>query len=733
MIKRLLKTALALLVFMSIGFDLHSQSWNINGNAGTDPNVHFVGTTDLKALRFRTNNSTRMSLTTGGRVGIGITSPLFRLDVRGGSINTDSLYRIRSISVLSMNNSNQIQIGDNFTSVGIGTSTPSSNLEVVGSFASSSISSEEIIASKNITIDDGNGGLTQVPIIRLDPNIGGINISNPAGSTDISAGFMNLSGDLFCSTLTAASLVGDGSGITNIDPSQLFNSSGLSGNLLISNGSGFSLVSLSGDASLSSNGDLQLSPGVVGSLEISDNSVGTADIQSNSITGTKIALGGDAQGDIMYYNGLDYTRLPAGSSGQVLKIIAGIPFWSTDLSGLTGTGLSSNKLTAWNGSQLINSNVSNTASGIAVVGELTTTNDIAIGTIIAGLGNGQQPSNTVFGSSALLSNSTGVNNSIFGNFAGQAITTGSENTAMGVGTLRLSPNGTGNTAVGFAAGDVFNFATGNTLIGANANANTNNLTNSTALGFGATITASNQVRIGNAEVNSIGGIVNWTSLSDGRVKREIKENVPGLDFILQLRPVTYRLDFDNMKQITGTDNMLGKGDKTVYTGFIAQEVESAASNLGFDFSGVDRSKNNGDLYGLRYAEFVTPLVKAVQELAKQNEELLKMVEELKRGNMQGGSIRIETNGAGAEILLGQNIPNPADNSTIIPFSIPTNCKSASILITDHATGRAIKAVPLSCKDTHLMLDAGSLASGTYSYSLFVDGVSIDTKQMVIVK
>jgi hypothetical protein len=51
-----------------------------------------------------------------------------------------------------------------------------------------------------------------------------------------------------------------------------------------------------------------------------------------------------------------------------------------------------------------------------------------------------------------------------------------------------------------------------------------------------------------------------------------------------------------------------------YTGFIAQEVERAAAELGFDFSGVDKPKNERDLYGLRYAEFVVPLVKAVQEL-----------------------------------------------------------------------------------------------------------------------
>ena len=50
-----------------------------------------------------------------------------------------------------------------------------------------------------------------------------------------------------------------------------------------------------------------------------------------------------------------------------------------------------------------------------------------------------------------------------------------------------------------------------------------------------------------------------------------------------------------------------------YTGFLAQEVEEAARSVGFDFSGVDKPKNANDLYSLRYAEFVVPLVKAVQE------------------------------------------------------------------------------------------------------------------------
>jgi hypothetical protein len=53
--------------------------------------------------------------------------------------------------------------------------------------------------------------------------------------------------------------------------------------------------------------------------------------------------------------------------------------------------------------------------------------------------------------------------------------------------------------------------------------------------------------------------------------------------------------------------------KVVYTGFVAQEVEEAAKALNYDFSGVDKPKGKEDFYGLRYGDFVVPLVKAVQE------------------------------------------------------------------------------------------------------------------------
>ena len=46
--------------------------------------------------------------------------------------------------------------------------------------------------------------------------------------------------------------------------------------------------------------------------------VTTAKIAANAVTGAKIAMGSDAQGDILFYGGVDYERLGPGTSGQAL-------------------------------------------------------------------------------------------------------------------------------------------------------------------------------------------------------------------------------------------------------------------------------------------------------------------------------------------------------------------------------------------------------------------------------
>jgi hypothetical protein len=67
--------------------------------------------------------------------------------------------------------------------------------------------------------------------------------------------------------------------------------------------------------------------------------IASAYIADNAITGAKIALGSDAAGDIMYYNGTDYVRLGIGSDGQVLTVndAGNAPQWE-DASGGGGGG-----------------------------------------------------------------------------------------------------------------------------------------------------------------------------------------------------------------------------------------------------------------------------------------------------------------------------------------------------------------------------------------------------------
>lgn len=255
---------------------------------------------------------------------------------------------------------------------------------------------------------------------------------------------------------------------------------------------------------------------------------------------------------------------------------------------------------------------------------------------------------TALGSTTLYANTTGVRNTAVGSGALEKNTEGNDNTALGVWALYNSINGTrntamgydamfehtegsGNTSIGCFAGRNRNITNNGTFLGYNAYAGTNNLSNVTGIGFDARPTASNQVRIGNSSVTSIGGSVNWTIISDERYKVNLKEDVKGLDFILKLRPVTFNYAVNKIASFLSEDIYTDESGNTSviinpvdkmsrdakemirYTGFLAQEVEEVALQAGYDFSGVDKPMNDESLYGIRYAEFVVPLVKAIQE------------------------------------------------------------------------------------------------------------------------
>lgn len=258
--------------------------------------------------------------------------------------------------------------------------------------------------------------------------------------------------------------------------------------------------------------------------------------------------------------------------------------------------------------------------------------------------------NTAVGSNSMLNSEYSSYNTAVGVSALLSIVGSSnENTGIGYKALESMNSGTGNTALGAYAGDVNQTLTNCTFIGAEAYPTGSSLSNTMGLGYNARPTASNMVHIGNTSISSIKGQVSFTTYSDKRFKKNVKDDVKGLDFILQLRPVTYNvaaheladfLDEDRKVESDGsitmkTDDADRKArdqkEQIRYSGFLAQEVEAAAKNLGFDFSGVDVPQNEGSLYGLRYAEFVVPLVKAIQEQQSMIDELRAQNEKLTAG------------------------------------------------------------------------------------------------------
>lgn len=125
----------------------------------------------------------------------------------------------------------------------------------------------------------------------------------------------------------------------------------------------------------------------------------------------------------------------------------------------------------------------------------------------------------------------------------------------------------------------------------------------------------------------------WATFSDARIKTTIKEEVKGLDFIMRLKPVTYYKSIKEMVRLTGnkeTADFPGKYDveKIKFSGFLAQQVEQAATETGYDFSGLRKPNNNNDLYALSYETFVVPLVKAMQEQQVIIEKLNRQVDAL---------------------------------------------------------------------------------------------------------
>lgn len=235
----------------------------------------------------------------------------------------------------------------------------------------------------------------------------------------------------------------------------------------------------------------------------------------------------------------------------------------------------------------------------------------------------------------------------------------------------------------------------------------------------------------NGPVSSLGYLIS----SDRKFKKNISGISNSLDLIMKLKPVTY--DYK-------TDNTWGmQFDKGKQYGFIAQEVEEVIPELVKEQhkpAMVDKNHKTiteaVDYKAVNYDGLVPVLVKAVQELQEQNEKQNELIQSLTEKIQTIASSKTipsqqTTLGDGNVIILDQNVPNPFSDKTVITYTIPEHAQTAYIHFYT-SDGKLIQKSLLSQKGRgELVVYAGGLSNGTYTYTLVVDGKTIDSKRMTL--
>lgn len=225
------------------------------------------------------------------------------------------------------------------------------------------------------------------------------------------------------------------------------------------------------------------------------------------------------------------------------------------------------------------------------------------------------------------------------------------------------------------------------------------------------------------------GSTGLTASSSRELKSNIKEvEIPNILDRISAVPVT---TYNWRKELVGD-----KVSKNEVLGLIAQ-----------DFYGVFERGKNTEING---QDVQMALWMGVQQLHKDNNQLNTRINErdsiiselyekieLLTEKLDALSSQILTNeqnvGLGSYDLpfLGQNYPNPYQHETVVEYYLPRNAATSYIQFTD-LSGKLLRKVVLN--DTgkgKIRITSGDIPVGVYQYSLVVDSVVIDTKQMIL--
>ena len=234
------------------------------------------------------------------------------------------------------------------------------------------------------------------------------------------------------------------------------------------------------------------------------------------------------------------------------------------------------------------------------------------------------------------------------------------------------------------------------------------------------------------------GTVSQTS--DRRVKKNITGVKNAMSIVSRLKPTYY--EFKHEGEFAKMNLPQGK-----HYGLIAQDLEEVLPELvspapygdGGDTSARTMTQREATSAfkggkGINYTELIPILISAMQEqdsimqakVTKLEDEVAELKEIIKAlGNNRGSETF-------SNAWIKQNAPNPVNGNTTIQYYIPSTSKNARMEMTD-AKGQILQYWNLSNGQGTVVINAGTLASGTYQYSLVLEGKLVATKKIIIAK
>ena len=248
--------------------------------------------------------------------------------------------------------------------------------------------------------------------------------------------------------------------------------------------------------------------------------------------------------------------------------------------------------------------------------------------------------NVAIGSGALNSLTTGDSNVAIGHNAALSQTTAGANVIIGSDAGRDLTEGTDCTLIGYDAGyhgNATTTGTSITILGAKSHASGATNVRQIVLGYNVTGAANDSLTFGDASTDCRinFGQTSITAPSDIRMKENIETATAGLDFINDLRPVTY--NWKQEKDIPVELNAHVEGSTKRYNndklnhGFIAQEVKEVIDNHpeikdGFNMWNEDDADGR---QRIGETALVPVLVTAMQEMSAKIDTLQNEINNLK--------------------------------------------------------------------------------------------------------